>query len=445
MKLFFIFLLSAVLLSGCLPGNVQLPQMQQDPLLPMLERKSGLIVYIGADGNIYTADQAGNNITPYTKDAVLPATSTDPFHYYMYPTWAPDGASLGFVGVSEQGTKVTTDLYIAKVKDPAKKVFSSDSEHPFYLYWSPDNTNLGFLSSTADGKSVILQSVSSTQKERTVIDTGSPYYWSWAPDGKTMIVHAGSAASSEPEHMAFLQPGSNTSEDGLDITPAAFQSPAWSPDGKRILMTRVNDKGKNELIVTDGQGKFEKSLATYDMNTAFAWSDQSDKVAYIEGKQTIQSGTLGTLHVLDVNTSKELFKDEEDVIAFFWSPNGEKIAYFIPKVNSDSSSNNSGSSGQSNSTGQAQQQVLLQLKVLDVASGKSKVLFTFSPTDQFLGILPYFDQYHQSATIWSPDNYNLVLSVVSSDGNPSIAVVPSSGQLEPRIMTRGYLAFWSRN
>ena len=177
------------------------------------------------------------------------------------------------------------------------------------------------------------------------------------------------------------------------------------------------------------------------MNTAFAWSDQSDRIAYIEGTKTARAGVIGTLHVVDVNTSDELFSDDDDVIAFFWSPNGEKIAYFVLKINSATSSS---SDGQSSSDSKVQQQILLQLKMLDVESGESKDLLAFQPTDQFLAILPYFDQYHQSATIWSPDNFNLVLPLIAGDGTPSLAIVPASGQLEPRIMTQGYLAFWSR-
>ncbi|MGE5641463.1 MAG: hypothetical protein ACM3Y8_00500 [Byssovorax cruenta] len=437
MKKLLSFLLVAVLLSSCLPRNVQVPQ---SPLLPLLERKSGLIAYIGADWNIYTADQAGKNVTAYTDDAKVPTKSTDPFRYYAYPTWSPDSNSIGFVGVSGQGDKRSADIYIANVKETAKKVFSSDSEHPFYLYWSPDNTNLGFLSTSADGQSMILQSVSSNSKDRTLIDSGTPYYWSWAPDGKTMIIHAGSTQSSAPEHVAFLKVDSNITEDGLDSSPATFQTPAWSPDGKSILMTRVNDQKKNEIIITDGQGKFEKAIGTYKLNTAFAWSNHSDMVAYIEGKQQVTAGTLGTLHVIDVKTNEEIFKDEDDIFAFFWSPNDQKIAYFVPKIVNASSS----SSGSSDSGTQGQnQQLYLQLKMLDVNSGESKELYTFPPTDQFTAILPYFDQYHHSATIWSPDNNNIVLSFLGQDGSPGIAVVAASGQLEPRVIAQGYLAFWS--
>jgi hypothetical protein len=83
------------------------------------------------------------------------------------------------------------------------------------------------------------------------------------------------------------------------------------------------------------------------------------------------------------------------------------------------------------------------LKIVDVAAKESKELFTFQPTEQFFAILPYFDQYHQSATIWSPDNNNLVLPLVFNDGTSNIAIVPASGSMEPRIMAPGYLAFWS--
>ncbi|HSJ89184.1 MAG TPA: hypothetical protein VK909_18375 [Anaerolineales bacterium] len=437
MKKLLSFLLTAVLLSSCLPRNVQVPQ---SPLLPLLERKSGLLAYIGVDWNIYTADQAGKNVIAYTEDAKVPAKATDPFQYYAYPTWSHDGNSIGFVGVRGQGDKRSADIYIANVKEDAEKVFSSDNEHPFYLSWSPDNTNLGFLSTTADGQSMILQSISSSSKDRTLIDTGTPYYWSWAPDGKTMIVHAGSAQSTAPEHVAFLKVDSDITEDGLDSTPAAFQAPAWSPDGKSILMTRINDQKKNEIIITDAQGKFEKAIGTYALNSAFAWSHHSDMVAYIEGKQQVAAGTLGTLHVVDAKTNEELFKDEDDVFAFFWSPNDQKIAYFVPKLLSGSSS--SGGSTDS-ATQNQQQQLLLQLKMLDINSGKSKELYTFPPTDQFAAIIPYFDQYHQSATIWSPDSNNIVLSFLGQDGAPGIAVVAASGQLEPRVVAQGYLAFWS--
>jgi TolB protein len=227
---------------------------------------------------------------------------------------------------------------------------------------------------------------------------------------------------------------STVTEQGLDSTPASFQAPAWSPDGSRIALTRAADL-QNEIVVTDTAGKNPKKIGTFNNKTAFAWSSDSTRLAYIDGDQALNAGTLGPLHVVDLETSKEMVEDG-NIIAFFWSPSGRELAYFILlQANADSSS--------SGGSAQTTPQYVLQLHVLDVTTGESRKLFTYQPTQQFLSVLPYFDQYHQSVTIWSPDNNNLVLSFLDSSGNPGIAVVAASGKLEPRILAQGYLAFWS--
>lgn len=427
MKKILPFLLSIILTTACLPQDVQVPQ---SPLLPMLERKSGLIAYIGVDGNMYVVDQSGRAPQAITDDAAFAESATDSFRYYQFPTWSADGNQLAFVSVVGKGGEQTlSEMFAWDVEaEQLEKIYSSENEHPFYLYWSPDNENVTFLSNDALGQSILLQNIPIHSGKRVILDVGSPYYWSWAPDGNTMIVHTGSAASSMPEHIAFLQVDSEIIEDGLDSIPASFQAPAWSPDGKRILLTHINDNEEKEIALFDSKGQFEKSLATFDVNASFAWSPDSGLVAYIEGQQAINTGTLGTLHLMDLTTNEDFFQDE-DVFAFFWSPNSRKLAYFKPLLTEGSSAEN--------------QQLLLQLHMLDVTSGESKQLFTFQPSNQFSAVLPYFDQYHQSTTIWSPDSNNLVLSFIDVDGNPGIAIVAASGQLEPRLLTAGYLAFWS--
>src|SRR6266511_704490 len=434
MKKLLVYALSALLLASCLPKDVQVPQ---SPLLSTLERKSGLIAYLGVDGNMYVSDQGGRHLKQLTEDAVIPQSQGDPLFYYQYPTWSRDGNRLAFIGLKSDGSQTQSKLMIANMDDDSvHEIYKSDSEHPIYLNWSPDNENLGFISTNVSGQNIILQSISAQGGDRTILDTGSPYYWSWAPDGKVMIVHAGGTVASAPEHIAFLNVNSSTvTEQGLDSTPASFQAPAWSPDGSHIALARVSDK-ENQIVVTDAAGKNPKKIGTFANKTAFAWSSNSTRLAYIDGDQLLDAGTFGPLHVVDLETSKEMVEDA-NIIAFFWSPSAKEIAYFILLQANNNSSGSSGSSAQTTP------QFVLQLHVLDVRTGKSRELFTYRPTQQFLSVLPYFDQYHQSATIWSPDNNNLVLSFLDNSGNPGIAVVAASGKLEPRLLAPGYLAFWS--
>lgn len=438
MKKIFVFILSSLLIASCLPQNVQVPQ---SPLLSTLERKSGLIGYIGVDGNVYVADQGGRNPTQLTKDALLPQNQGDPVLLYQYPTWSRDGSELAFIGTGSDGKQTQSRIRVANVDDKSiKDMYTSTSQHPVYLNWSPDNANLSFISSDASGQEIVLQSVPAQGGNPTILDVASPYYWSWAPDGREMIIHAGGADSSAaPEHTSFLSVDSNNvTEQVLDSTSAPFQAPAWSPDGSRIALARVSDK-ENQIIVTDAAGENPKKVGSFMTRTAFAWSSNGTQLAYLDGEQPIPTGAIGPLHVVDLETSREIVEDG-NIVGFFWSPNGEELAYFIlVQIEPDSSS----SGGNSGGSTQSSPQLALELHVLDVATSESRKIFAYIPTQQFLSILPYFDQYHQSVTIWSPDNNNLVLSLIDTSGAPTIAIVAASGKLEPRRLADGYLAFWS--
>jgi TolB protein len=432
MKKFLLFTLVALTVTACLPQNVQIPQ---SPLLSTLERKSGLIAYIGIDGNMYVSDQGGGNLIQFSDDANVDSNESAPFRFYQFPSWSRDGKQLAYVRRAGVGDQISSGLLVANIDDESvDEVYKSDSEHPFYLYWSPDRQNVGFLSTSVPGESFILQSVPVSGGERIIVDTGSPYYWSWAPDGSAMVVHAGGANSSTPEHLSFLQMDSEVIEDRLDSVPASFQAPAWSPDGSRILISRLNDDNEKELILTDGSGAFQNTVDTFGINVSFAWSNDSNHFAYITSDVDMGAGVIGTMHVMDLTNGVEDVFQDENVVSFFWSPDNSMLAYFKPFFSEAASENGTDGSGQALS---------LQLNVVDVASGESRELNSFVPTQEFVSILPYFDQYHQSTTIWSPDNNNLVLSFTQSNGSPGIAIVAASGQLEPRLLAEGYLAFWS--
>jgi Tol biopolymer transport system component len=435
MKKIFIFALCSLLIASCLPRDVQVPQ---SPLLSTLERKSGLIAYLGADGNMYVSDQAGGNLVQLTDDAVIPENQGEPILYYQHPTWSRDGSQLAFIGLSADGQQTKSKMMVANLdNDSVNEVYTTESEYPVYLNWSPDNANVSFISTNVSGQNLILQSVPAEGGDRTILDTGSPYYWSWAPDGHVMIVHAGGTSTSAPERIAFLNVDDSTvTEQGLEMTPGSFQAPAWSPDGSHIAFARTSDS-ENEIVVTDSAGANLKKVGTFTNKAAFAWSSDGTRLAYIDGVQALDAGTIGPLHIVDMATLEEIVEDE-NIISFFWSPNGEEIAYFV-LLQTQAEGSASGGSGATQTT----PQYVLGLHVLNVTNGESRELFTYRPTQQFLSILPYFDQYHQSVTIWSPDNNNLVLSFVNSSGAPGIAVVAASGQLEPRILAEGYLAFWS--
>lgn len=415
-------ILLVFLLTACGANGIKVPQ---SPALKFLERKSGLIAYIGGDGNVYVTDQGATHTSQLTKDMT---DATQGTMQYQLPTWSPDGSELAFIRIQKKGTSLTSDLFVANVDDDSvKNVYTSDIEYPFYLSWSPDNKNIGVLSSTASQQTLAFKSVAANGDGSRVLDTGSPLYWSWAPDGNTTIIHKNSGNPNAPDELSFLKLGDEVDEFVMDSTPASFQAPAWSPDGAHILLTTLSDSTQ-QITLADSTGAIQKNVAQFNLNTAFAWAPDSDHFAYILGAKQLQNGTLGPLHVTDLENSND-YVVNDDVIAFFWSPDSSEVAYFIPFATTPQ--------------GSSQQIVVLELHILDAATGESRKIATFQPTDEFFSIIPYIGQYHQSLTIWSPDGNNLVISFISSDGKKGIAVIPSSGVTEPRILVEGSFATWS--
>jgi Tol biopolymer transport system component len=426
------------LTTACLPEGVRVPQSD---LLSVLERKSGLIAYIGPDNNIYIVDQSGTKPVQVTEDA---HTGGSDYLIYSVPTWSLDGKSLAFAaysGTDTSSSPETSQLFVAQ-KDGKHLVEAySSPEYLIYYYWSPDSRHLSFLSDTS-GSNLALKIISPEGGEPEILDVGQPYYWSWAPDSHSILAHVGDNTPGFPSHLSVLQLAENVTEEGLAIKPTNFKAPAYSPDGKQVLVAGETEKGNSALLLADSNAADQqpKTITEYAGNIAFTWSPNGKSIAYIASGETSAPLLLGKLIIVDP-TGKQAPIELEDELAhaFFWSPDSKSIAYFTPYLRPQPTAE----PGADSSPSQAQSEIVWSLSVLDVKSGKSHLVATFSPPERFLQILPFFDQYRHSVTIWSPDSKNLVVSAYLQDGSPGIFVVAASGNLEPRFLAEGWVGFWS--
>lgn len=69
--------------------------------LAAIERKSGLIAYVGLNGNIYTINQGGGRQRAITQDARLRVEGEEDGERqsYLFPTWSKGSKTLAFAGV----------------------------------------------------------------------------------------------------------------------------------------------------------------------------------------------------------------------------------------------------------------------------------------------------------------------------------------------------------
>jgi TolB protein len=430
-----VFLLALAILAtsiACLAVN----RFSLSQPAPTSAAPQGLIAYVGSDGNIYTTDPAGKQVVAITRDANLNPATGEVGRYYQYPAWAPDGQHLAYVRFSADSSGAEASLFSASSDGKeAVNAFTSKNFQPFYLSWSPDSRSIAFLG--GDGSGALSQyMVAASGGESKLVGSGQPYYWDWSPDGGTLIVHVGGARSANPDaHLAFIGlEGSNT-EQTLDLKPASFQAPAWSPAGDAIVLAVENEAGKEQLILSGKDGKPRQVLARLDGPVAFAWSPQGTYLAYAD---LDLDGSVPTAHMFLLDTSHpDLHHQvaEGELVAFFWSPDGTRIAYFSLEREGPSASS-------FQTVAQAQPSTSLVVRVYDRVSGETKAVASIVPTLAFQQVLPFYSQYQRSATVWSPDSQHLVLSGIDSNGEDAIYTVDAGGGPLQKIAD-GDLAFWS--
>ena len=214
------------------------------------------------------------------------------------------------------------------------------------------------------------------------------------------------------------------------LKPSFFQAPAWSPDGQAWLLAAEEDSGDVSLLLTNTLGEVQDVLAPIGRSISFAWSPDGDKVAYLTEAPLEDEDPSATLVVITPNHSEDAFMVERNpVVAFFWSPDGQKIAYIVPSMKFPP--------GEITQVDLPEPVLVFQLYVLDLLSEKSSLVFEFDPTPEFLSVMEFFDQYHRSATIWSPDSRYLVMSGQDQDENPGIYVISVSKEEASRFNFSG--------
>ncbi len=355
------------------------------------------VAVIDLDGAIYTVDANGGDRVDLNTSGAIPNAAL---------AWSPDSSRLAFsVATGADSQLVTVDPRGGM----RTTIFrGSPVGAPFYLYWSPDSRHVAFLTSDARGSMALRFAQAAQAESDEVIARGQPNYFSWSPDGEQLALHIGGRQG----YVGTYQLGDAEARQ-RDAEPALFQSPAWSPTGEAYLFARAGNSARDEIALV--RDETETAVAEYHGGVTFGWSPDGARIAYSvlgEGGQQYTD-----LTVLDAQSGASRTLVGEPHRAFFWSPDGARIAYLTSRLASPSVIGKVPNTSLRSLGGLAAQRAdqtdrVLELTwhVVDVESGARTTLASFAPTDDFLFAVPFFDQYAQSITFWSPDSRYLLLA-----------------------------------
>ena len=396
----------------------------------------GRIAFITLNGQVATVNPDGS------EPRVLSAGAQQ----FQFPAWSPEGGSLAVLGSDSSGGFV--QVLADEVDAQPNELYRSATEGPFYLYWSPDSAQVSFLANRAEGGlGMHVVPVEDVPVGESLVATGNPFYWQWTADAERMFIHTG--FTGERSRLGFINSDEDTLEENL-APPGRFQAPGLSPSGRYVAYAANTPGRGSEVVIQTVPGSDEELTreASHAGFAALSWSPVRDELAFMSPDTEAQAA-FGPIKLLDAETGLLETLTERRAVAFFWSPDGNTIAFFTPARSGGGDVAETGTLQKINQRSMNQQPVnqqgvLLDLYAIDVAERTEELVATFTPTPVFTGqFLPFFDQYALSHSVWSPDSDALVLPVVDTESRTfRVAVISLDGTVTP--VGEGDMPFWGR-
>jgi len=433
-------------------------------------------------GSFYTVDPDGSNKILVTKDSSRKIQ-------YQQGTWSPLGDLIAVSKIDMEGSQKYS---ITTVRNDGEVFSVSPSPYPaFFIYWSPDDTRLMLLSNSQRfGFNIGLQYIDllSSQPETVhLVDTGRPYFLSWCyEDGRRIVVHTEGSRlevlriSDNPElfmsEKAFLK---------IDIdgakTSAQFTAPFWNSGNEVVYATTARKRANTETELPNNKeayivcGELEDNVVTLEelskMSTSQLFATcqelqlnpQSDDRTYLlsilseyfnshirvkeEIIMTVDNDYFSFVVSKDGNmiaivSNEQLFvvnkthyrqlkgqyvpvKVTEQAFAYFWSPNSRYLLFLtLPPGQTQINENRE-----------------LCWSIHDTLSGETYPLHCFRVSRELVNnYLPFFCQYAQSLSFFSPDSQYFVYC---DDTYQQVYVSSVSKGSKPVKIGTGVMATWS--
>jgi hypothetical protein len=358
-------------------------------------------------GRLATLDGAGNVVVvePDGSGRVVLTDDAGQLAAYVQPIWSPGADRVAFAQFDAVGFGVRIEAL-----DGGDSSVTRTDQLPFYMFWSPTGETIAILRNGSNG--LDLEMIDVAGGSASVLSSGAPFYFSWEPLGDSLISHVGEGR--------FETLGPSGAKADIGQTDPGYLAPQWTPAGI------VHVAGGN-LVIQEVGGDPTPIVGVGEFTT-FVANPAGTKVALqVHGETGVVSVALrpvagalpNRLVVVDVETGEVEDVTSTPAIGFFWSPDGESLLYLTPGPDGNG----------------------WDVEVWST-DGSSVEFGRLVPSEILaMDLIPFFPQYAQSMSFWSPDSRAFALPG-AIDGEQGIWVYDIAGRSQERVADGTWVA-WS--
>ena len=201
------------------------------------------------------------------------------------PAFSPDGQSIAFVRVAEDGS--SRRILLKHIGNEAVTALTEDADEQFSPAWSPDGRQIAYLATSGSGLTLNLVATRLGSKPRTLLIPQQRSHWeqgalSWSPDGRSLVFpdHTGNSPNSSLFRVDLL----TRHAEAITSPPPGWEgdlNPAFSPDGRRIAFTRASETAVRDIYWIDLKDNSLHQLTRDRTNLdGLAWSRDGASILF---------------------------------------------------------------------------------------------------------------------------------------------------------------------
>jgi Tol biopolymer transport system component len=255
------------------------------------------------------------------------------------PSISPDGKTVAY---SWDGNGSNFDIYIQQVDrkrtgQNTRVRFTESPKPEVYPKWSPNGREIAFLRGDVESTAVVIKPMDGTgERVATHIERrGSGWLGdyvpladvgpAWTPDGKSLIVEDAAPAGRHGLFLIDVSTGSRRQVTSTERAVADF-IPRVSPDGKRVAFVRYFSHGLSDVFVSPLSEDRPKQL-TFDRRaiTGLAWTPDGKSLVFASWRHG--SARLWQVDAAGDTAPRRILSDGGSVADIAISPSGDWMAY----------------------------------------------------------------------------------------------------------------------